>query len=438
MNNLPPGDFGIISQLINSIKLIPNNRLNHLEKLFIKHGDTFTFPMPQENFFFSRSSDFANQILLNPETFGKRSYSYNLLRKYGGNGLFVSHGEIWKKRRKYIQPFFNKMHLNEFIPDFIDITSSQTEKWKSSSSKEKNLSTLVSNIIGAITLKCVFGINNVDDYLEKYKIVDFFQKGIAKKLFFPIPDIIPTPSNLTFTKNFNKLNILLEEIIAERKQSDLDTGDLLGGLIEWNYDHPSEFSHDDILAELRNFIIASYSSTSDTICWGFHLLLNHQSVNQLLKKEIKNKTINTLIKDETYLDNVLYEIIRLYPVVPMIPRHVEKTIEIGEFILPAKSEIFLSLFHINRHPSFWQNPNDFQPSRFQFNDNKIKDLSEQNLISWGAGPRKCIGGYFSILESKVIMGHLSQVLNLELINKKPTLEYNLTFNPGPLLVREVN
>ena len=56
---------------------------------------------------------------------------------------------------------------------------------------------------------------------------------------------------------------------------------------------------------------------------------------------------------------------RSKPVVPMgVPHGTKEGATIGRFKLPAKTMVVPLLWHMNRNPEFWREPEKFEPSRF--------------------------------------------------------------------------
>jgi cytochrome P450 len=72
---------------------------------------------------------------------------------------------------------------------------------------------------------------------------------------------------------------------------------------------------------------------------------------------------------------------------------------------------------MGRNPRTWKNPHEFIPERFE-----LENMSNTNpfaFMSFGAGPRNCIGQKFAMLEMK---STLSKVLRHFVIEPEPGFE----------------
>jgi cytochrome P450 len=99
---------------------------------------------------------------------------------------------------------------------------------------------------------------------------------------------------------------------------------------------------------------------------------------------------------------VLKEAMRLFPPVPVHFRQAIKEIDFGHgHIIPAGTNIFMSVYTIHRDPRHFPDPEKFDPGRF----------SPQNSVGrhpyaytpFGIGRRMCVGNVFATMEAKTIL-----------------------------------
>ena len=81
----------------------------------------------------------------------------------------------------------------------------------------------------------------------------------------------------------------------------------------------------------------------------------------------------------------------------------------GPFIIPKGSTILVNIQAVHHNPQYWPNPMKFDPRRF---------ISSQpapfTFLPFIAGPRNCLGQHLSLLESKIVVGMLTQRYNFSL------------------------
>ena len=63
--------------------------------------------------------------------------------------------------------------------------------------------------------------------------------------------------------------------------------------------------------------------------------------------------------------------------------------QLGDYFVPAGTEIYISPYLIQRHPALWEDPDRFNPDRF--GPRKVTRPAPMTMLPFSAGPRKCIG-----------------------------------------------
>lgn len=90
-----------------------------------------------------------------------------------------------------------------------------------------------------------------------------------------------------------------------------------------------------------------------------------------------------------YARMVLEEALRLYPPAVGFNRKALADDEVGGYVVPANTLIWLSPYMTHRHPDFWENPNGFDPERFS--PERSAGRPHFAYFPFGGGPRQCIG-----------------------------------------------
>lgn len=143
---------------------------------------------------------------------------------------------------------------------------------------------------------------------------------------------------------------------------------------------------------------------SDTIAvahtWALALLLNNGSALKKAQDELdmkigKDRQVNESdIPKLVYLQAIVKETLRLYPSAPLSAQHlVTEDCHIGGYHVRQGTRLIANLHKIQRDPSMWINPLEFQPERFLTTnlDVDVRGSQQFELIPFGAGRRKCPG-----------------------------------------------
>ncbi|KAH6555331.1 hypothetical protein KP509_1Z146500 [Ceratopteris richardii] len=97
------------------------------------------------------------------------------------------------------------------------------------------------------------------------------------------------------------------------------------------------------------------------------------------------------VKDLPYLYNVVKEVLRLHPVVPLlVPRISSTETTVEGYFLPSGTIAFVNVWAIARDPKIWDHPEDFRPERFETSTRDMKG-QDYELLPFGSGRRMCLG-----------------------------------------------
>lgn len=164
-----------------------------------------------------------------------------------------------------------------------------------------------------------------------------------------------------------------------------------------------EFTDEDLLAQCTLFFVAGFETVSACLCFTAHELLENSVIQDKLYEEIlethrslEGKPLNyDVLMKLKYLDMVISESLRKWPPVLLTDRICSMDYALkdddGSLIAEFKKDdnIFVPIIGIHRDPTYYPNPDKFDPERFSDeNKNKIKPMS---YLPFGLGPRMCIG-----------------------------------------------
>jgi cytochrome P450 len=163
--------------------------------------------------------------------------------------------------------------------------------------------------------------------------------------------------------------------------------------------------------ELVTLLVAGHETTATGLAWAFELLLRTPRVMGKLKDSLADPDGN-----ETYLDAVVKEALRLRPVIPGIGRVVRgEPFELGGYTVPPGTEINPSIGVIHRRDDRYPQPSEFRPERF------LEENSPDTYtwVPFGGGTRRCLGASFALLEMKVVIKRVLERTELRAVGRKP-------------------
>ena len=87
-----------------------------------------------------------------------------------------------------------------------------------------------------------------------------------------------------------------------------------------------------------------------------------------------------------------------------MPRVALEAGRIGDEVFPKGALIMISPWLIHRHYDLWENPDRFDPDRFERKSDQASIA--RAYIPFGMGPRICIGSAFALIEATLILARL--------------------------------
>ncbi len=116
----------------------------------------------------------------------------------------------------------------------------------------------------------------------------------------------------------------------------------------------------------------------------------------------------------SYIQNIVRETLRLYPVAVGILRELKQDYQVGGYSLPEGSLMMFLWKEYTRSKDLFEKPDDFIPERFE--DEKNQHLIPLRSPSFGIGNRSCIGKKFAMIETTLALAMLLKRYNVKLSN----------------------
>jgi cytochrome P450 len=265
----------------------------------------------------------------------------------------------------------------------------------------------------------------------KYAAVVEPAVGIAlahtnRRLTSPVdPQRFPVRSTREFNKAMSELDAIVYKLIADRRASKEDRGDLVTMLIQAKDEETgATFDDKQIRDEVTGFLIAGHETVSAGLTWTWYLLTRNPESWRRLKAEVdqvlggRTPVLEDVPKLE-YTTMVLQEAMRLYPPIFVLMRCNQEEDEVGGYRIPAKSNVVICPYVTHRHPAFWENPEGFDPDRFT--PERSAGRHRTAYLPFAIGPRKCIGDTFAMLEMQMIVAMAVQRFRLSLAPGPPVV-----------------
>ncbi|MGK7940876.1 MAG: cytochrome P450 [Crocosphaera sp.] len=405
---LPPGENGLpfIGETLNFL-FDPNfskNKLSKYGQIYktnIFGNDTVTMIGAEANQFLFRND---NQYVVS-------SWPKSTRILLGELSLVVNDGTFHTSRRKLLAQAFQPRALNSYIPKMQDITQQYLEKWLES--KELIWYPELRNYTFDVACSLLMSTENASET----KLASYFETW-AQGLF-------SLPINLPWTAFGKALNCRhkmlqeLETIILNRQQQSSKKNDALGILLDAKDEKGNSLTLEELKDQILLLLFAGHETLTSAISSFVLLMSQHPDILEKVKKEQEkiniSETINPKnLKEMTYLEQVLKEVLRLIPPVGGAFRKVIQEFEFQGYRIPKDWTVQYQIAQTHQEKDTFPDYKTFDPERFS-PENMADKQKNFCYVPFGGGLRECLGKEFARLEMKLFASVLVRNCHWELL-----------------------
>ena len=378
----------------NGIELI-RDPLGYLTFIRNAYGDYIRLSVGPFSFVTLANPADIHQVLVKDHAKYVKSRNYAALKLLLEDGLITAEGEVWKRKRKIVQPAVHPSRLDHFVPMIARCTEEMLARFEPGKRLDihQEMTRLTLRIIGLIVMSQDLdgqakGIGEAIDYLLHF--ADRYTNSLIRP-----PIWTPLPSFAKMRRYLKHFDELVMPLVEERRRSSRKQSepDLLDRLLEAS-ERDGQLSDRDLRSEIFTMIVAGHETTANALSFCWYLLAKNPETTAALRQEAKavfgkGPITAEVISELKVADRVLREAMRLYPPVWAIERDPIEDVNLGGFDVPKGTTVLLSQWLTHRDPRHWENPLQFDPDRFL--PERSAHRPRYAYFPFGAGPRVCVG-----------------------------------------------
>jgi cytochrome P450 family 135 len=312
---------------------------------------------------------------------------------FGREIEFDGPGHLWMRRS--VGPHVRGKALDALVPIMRNKTKEAMTGWKLG--EQTSFLKLAQPIVFEIIMEAIFGVTDVGRRRKITEATMAFQgsmKGEFQTDFMKaLADGGKWKGGYEYLEEAksNFVRGIVEEIVERRANDDTDRNDILSSFMKLRDANGDPLSDELIAIWMRFFLIAGYDTTAMTMAWIIERVTRHPDVMQQIHTAVDDG-------DATYLDAVIYETMRLRPVIPYVPRKLSSAATVNEIHLAADTMLAPFIWGVHHRPDIYPDPTQFKPERF------VDTPPDRSAwIPFGGGAHICLGMPFALLEMRVIL-----------------------------------
>jgi cytochrome P450 len=406
------------------IGVLPQFRKNppvFLETTARNHGDIVHFRLGPQDIYLVSNPEWIKDILVTHQTNFTKSRFLERAKILLGEGLLTSEGEFHRRQRRLVQPAFHRDRLIGYASAMVETTAQTREHWTNGA--QLDIAREMTRLTLGVVAKTLFNADVTSDADEignaLTQVMVLFDMVLMP--FSEWIEKLPLPSVRRFEKARYFLDKTIYGIIAERRASKEDKGDLLSMLLlAQDEDGGAGMSDKQIRDEALTLFLAGHETTANALMWAWYLLSQNPSAAQKFYDEVDSVLQGRLptfddLPRLKYTEGVFAESMRLYPPAWVIGRRAIADYSIAPYTIPAKSILMLSPWVVQRDPRWFPEPGQFRPERWSEPDTRPKF----SYFPFGGGMRVCIGERFAWMEGVLLLATVAQQWKFKLVPGHP-------------------
>ncbi len=376
----------------------------------------------------------------------EKSKFYDMMRPVLGEGIFLAEGGEWLSQRKTATRSFQGCQLRRMTRDMQGAVDDMLERWQVNTAQQEPLDMVpeMMRLTLDILMRTLFSVRLEGEHEAVFPAMTRVLRDAERRIWSPLglPRWLPTANNRAVRRALETLDGFVYGLIERRRaeaaeRPEEESGDLLDLLMANQNGRSDKQLRDQILS----MILAGHETTANALAWCWYMLSLHPESLQRVRAEavavLDGRDADFAdLADLTYTRCVFDEVLRLYPPLWTFSRVAVADDQIGDLKVGAGTNVMLNMFAVHRRPSLWDNPEGFDPSRF---DPETGDPRRRfAYFPFSDGPRTCLGERFAVLESLIAISAVVQRYDLQLVpGQEVRPEPMITLRPSGLMMQPV-
>ncbi|HEY7850413.1 MAG TPA: cytochrome P450, partial [Ktedonobacterales bacterium] len=357
---------------------------------------------------FSRP-EYAHYFLVDHAQNFSSGASRDLLKRFLGEALLTTDGDIHRRQRRLVQPAFHRKRVESYAATMTSQTQQMLDRWQVGD--ELDMAQALQELTLRIIVQALF---DLDLQEQGTAISQLFSTVIENNRPGPLGEML-AKLNVGPVKRAQAARARLDQfvygLIAQRRAEGRDHGDVLSMLLAARDEDGAPMTDVQLRDQAMTLIAAGHETTSNALAWTFYLLARNPDKYATLRAEVTTvlggRTATAAdLPQMPYLDAVIMEAMRIYPPAWTVNRTALEPFELGGYQFPAGTRAIISQWVIHHLPEVWGDPETFRPKRWtpEFR----QQLPRGAYFPFGAGPRICIGMPLAEIEARLLLATMLQ------------------------------
>ena len=358
-----------------------------------------------------------------PDDFPKSGRISEGLRPLLGNSVFLTNGEVWKRQRRIIDPAFEGGRLRDTFGAMWAASQAAVARLDGQVGQAVEIEEVTSHAAADVIFRTLFSIPIEHEVaarvFTRFREYQREQPILNIAAFIPLPRWFPRFFSRRTRETAAEIRALITGLTAAR-MDEIKAGtapdDLATKIMTTRDPQTGEtFSINEMVDQVAIFFLAGHETSASALAWTLYLMALYPDWQEKVAAEAQALDVYDFSAASRLKisRDVFRETLRLYPPVPMMVREASCPESFRDRQVPKGAQLVLSPWHLHRHERLWENPDGFDPDRWQTENGKT--CQRNAYIPFSAGPRVCTGAGFAMIEGPLILSMILRRFRVERI-----------------------
>ena len=413
----PPAFSG---SALGNLLAIRRDVLGLLSRVAEECGDIASFRVGPIRLVLLNHPDYIRDVLVTNARSFIKGRPLRLATRLLGNGLLTSEGDFHARQSRIVQPALHAERIRGYGAVVVERAERMSERWRNGGTLDvmREMITLATEIAGMT----MFHWDMEPAVAEGVGIALDECMSLFSRASLPWAELLlklPLPSSRRFYRAKAHLDGVIYGLIAERRRTGGDRGDLLSMLLvaQDREGDGGGMTDTQVRDEALTLFLTALDTTSLALTWTWYLLSQHPAAEAELHAELDRVLggRTPVIEDIDRLPftaMVFHEAMRLFPPIYAIARQAVDAVTVGGYTVPAGTLVLMSPYLMHRDPRYFAEPSRFDPWRW--NHAAGARPPKFAYFPFGGGPRGCIGQPYAMQEGVLVLATIARRWRLRL------------------------
>ncbi|MBF6332437.1 cytochrome P450 [Nocardia transvalensis] len=344
-----------------------------------------------------------------------------MLREIVPEGLFTARtsNPLWGQARRILTPGFSQTAMRVYHEAMTSVADDLVAEWSTAEGGvidvHESMTAATLEVIGRAGFSRRLGLLDAGDvdggdsrrFAQAFAEILGWMSGRANDL-----PVVGTVRTLLRARHIQAqvaaIRRYVDTMVAERKQQDTGSNDLLGLMLTTADPETGAFlPADNVRDQVLTFLVAGHETTAAMLETALHYIASVPDLQDELRAEVEAHGgfgYDSVIRMRR-IRNVLNETLRLWPPVSGFFRVARADQVLGGYKIPAGQSVFVLALAAQRDREVWgPQAEDFDPERFE--PDRLREFPDRFLHPFGTGPRSCIGRAFALHEATLLLARI--------------------------------